>query len=62
MIGKNKRDIEEISTRRLPVMIDRDQYMRLREHSDSTGVPVARIVNRALELWLEAHEIAGGAR
>jgi hypothetical protein len=34
-------------------MIDADLYARLKQYSQATGVPVARVVARGLADWLE---------
>jgi hypothetical protein len=47
-----------MSTRQ-PVMIDADLYVRLKEYSQATGVPIARVVARGLTDWLDT---VGAAR
>ena len=40
---------------RVTVKVDDDVYKAVRELSDMTGIPLTRIVNRALRLYVEAH-------
>ena len=46
-----------MSTRQ-PVMIDADLHARLKEYSQATGIPIARVVARALTDWLETVGVA----
>jgi len=45
--------------KRVPVMIDADLYARLTEYSQATGIPIARVVARRLDDWLDT---VGAAR
>jgi len=38
---------------RQPVQVDPDVYGRLRTMSESTGIPITRLVNKALTAWLD---------
>jgi hypothetical protein len=40
---------------RIPVQIDGDTYRRAREYSETTGVPVARLVDKAVNEYLDRH-------
>lgn len=42
-----------MTSKRVPVMIDAALYLRLREYSGATDVPVARVVARGLTDWLD---------
>lgn len=47
-----------MSTRQ-PVMIDADLHARLKDYSQATGIPIARVVARGLADWLDT---VGAAR
>jgi hypothetical protein len=47
-----------MSTRQ-PIMIDADLHARLKAYSEATGIPIARVVARAVDDWLDT---VGAAR
>jgi len=40
---------------RQPVQVDAETVARLRAYSEATGVPMARVVARACNEWLDQH-------
>jgi hypothetical protein len=48
-----------MKSNRQPVMIDAALYKRLQEYSQATGIPIARVVARGLDDWLDT---VGAAR
>jgi len=41
------------TTKRIPVQVDEPTYERVREHSAATDIPCARIIDRAINEWLD---------
>jgi hypothetical protein len=42
-----------MKSKRVPVQVDAEVYLRLKRYSEATNVPVARIVARGLSDWLD---------
>jgi hypothetical protein len=40
-------------TKRTPVQVDEATYARVKQYSDATGVPLARVIDRAVNEWLD---------
>ena len=40
-------------TKRTLVAIDWPTYTRVKEHNEATGIPCARIIDRAINEWLD---------
>jgi predicted DNA-binding protein len=42
--------------KRIPVNVDHGDFQRLKALSDSTGIPAANLLRRALSAWLDENE------
>lgn len=46
------------ATKRIPVQVDEETYSRARDYSESTGVPIARVIDKAVNEYLDKHATA----
>jgi predicted DNA-binding protein len=42
--------------KRIPVNVDHGDFQRLKALSDSTGIPAANLLRRAISAWLDENE------
>lgn len=45
-----------MKAKRFPVNIDAEDFQRLKALSDSTGIPAANLLRRAVSAWLDENE------